>query len=204
MKDTPMRRLAGILLLMGFLVALMVAFGALSPNPAVGAYPEGEHLDANYNAWVGEKAALWGTVVETDPLVIEDEYGAGKSVHVELTDTSIDVPLGDRIAVYGVVEPDHTIRVLNAYPIPATNYLYMYAVSFLAGLWVLTRLVRTWRLDTQTWALEPRPNPRSWTQHLRESLTESQGSPTESRGSPRESRSSSTESRDTPTEGDDA
>lgn len=197
MKDTPMRRLAGILLLMGCLVALMVAFGSLSPNPTVGAYPEGEHLDANYDAWVGEKAALWGTVVETDPLVIEDEYGAGKSVRVELTDTSIDAPLGDRIAVYGVVEPGHTIRVLNAYPIPATNYLYMYAVSFLAGLWVLTRLARTWRLDTQTWVLEPRPTPLSWTHLLRDS-------PTERRSSPIESRDHSTESRDHPTGGDDA
>ncbi|SEM02149.1 hypothetical protein [Haloferax larsenii] len=184
MRDTPMRRLAGLLVLLGCLFAFTVAFGALSPNPAVGSYPDGKHLDADYDAWVGEKTEVWGTVVQTDPLVIEDEFGAGESIRLELTGTTLDPQLGERVAVFGVVQPGHTLRVVNAFTIPATNFTYMYLVSFGAGLWVLTRLVRTWRVDRRTWSLEPRPTPLSWRRLL--------------------GVDNSTESRPYQTEGDDA
>ncbi|UVE50744.1 hypothetical protein KU306_02310 [Haloferax larsenii] len=162
MKDTPMRRLAGLLVLLGCLFALMVAFGTLSPNPEVGAYPEDEHLGANYGAWVGEKANFWGTVVKTNPTVVENTFDDGKVIRLRLSDTDTEVHLGDSVAVFGVVEPNHTLRVLNMYVIPATNFTYMYTVSFAAGVWVLVRLVRTWRIDPQSWSLEPRKHRLPW------------------------------------------
>ncbi|AKU09821.1 hypothetical protein [Haloferax gibbonsii] len=132
----------------------------------MGAYPEGEHLNKNYDTWVGEKATVWATVVETDPLVVEDTYGSGKSIRLSITDTSLQPTLGERVVVYGIVKPNHTLSVLNAFTIPATNFLYMYTVSFLSGLWVFARTVRGWRVDTRAWSLEPRQHMLSWSELL--------------------------------------
>ncbi|WP_416840388.1 hypothetical protein [Haloferax sp. DFSO52] len=159
MQDTPVRRLVAILVLLGCLLGLMIWFGSLAPDPAVGAYPSTTELGIEYDVWVGEQASLTGTVIETDPLTIVAEYGSGEQVRLKVTGAAIDAQQGDTLAVYGVVEPNHTIRALNAYTIPASNYLYMYVVSFLAGVWVLGRLIRTWRIDWGSWSLEPRAKP---------------------------------------------
>ncbi|KAB1187485.1 MULTISPECIES: hypothetical protein [Haloferax] len=161
MPTTSVRRLVGILVLLGCLFGLLVWYGSLAPNPSVGAYPDSEDLGPEYDAWVGEQTSLTGTVVETDPLTIVSEYGTGELLRLQVTDADVDAQQGETLALYGVVEPDNTIRALNAYTVPSTNYVYMYGVSFLAGLWVLGRLARDWRLDWKTWSLEPRESPLS-------------------------------------------
>ncbi|WP_411964474.1 hypothetical protein [Haloferax sp. YSMS24] len=159
MLSAPRLRLVGIVILLGCLFGLMVWFGSLTPAPEVGAYPGEEQLGTNYDAWTGDKASLTGTIVDTDPLTISAEYGTVEHVQLQVSGADVQAQEGDRLAVYGVVEPDHTIRTLNAYTVPSANYPYMYTVSFLAGLWVLGRLVRTWRIDWETWSLEPRTDP---------------------------------------------
>lgn len=159
MKVTPGRRLIGIFLLLGCLFGLLVWFGSLAPAPAVGAYPDDTNLGTNYDAWVGEKASLTGEVVETDPLTIVAEYSAGERIRLRVTGTDLQPAPGDRLTVFGVVKPDRTLHVQTAYIVPSSGYTYMYTVSFIAGLWVLGRLVRTWRIDRQTWSLEPRSTP---------------------------------------------
>lgn len=159
MQQLPVRRLAGIVVLLGCLLGLTIWFGSLASAPEVGAYPDEDQLGTDYDSWVGKEASLTGTVVDTDPLTIVAEYGTDSQIRLRISDTAVDARQGDRLAVFGVVEPNHTVRALNAYTIPPANYLYMYVVSFLAGLWVLGRLVRTWRLDWETWSLVPRITP---------------------------------------------
>ncbi|WP_042665023.1 hypothetical protein [Haloferax sp. ATB1] len=158
MPNPSRRRIVGILVLLGCLFGLMVWFGSLAPTPEVGAYPGSEELGTDYDAWVGDQVSLTGTVTDTNPLTISAEYGAGEHVRVRVTNAAVDAQQGDSLSVYGVVEPDRTIRSLNAYTVSPANYLYMYAVSFLAGLWVLGRIIRSWRLD-ETWSLVPRETP---------------------------------------------
>jgi hypothetical protein len=43
--------------------------------------------------------------------------------------------------------------------VPARNYLYMYTISALAGVWVLLRLVRGWTVNRATLAIRRRPTP---------------------------------------------
>ncbi|KTG19441.1 hypothetical protein AUR66_18100 [Haloferax profundi] len=125
----------------------------------MGAYPSESELGTEYDVWIGEETSLTGTVVETEPLTIVAEYGTGEKLRLQIVGADLDAQRGDSLVVFGVVEEDHTIRALNAYTTPASNYLYMYVVSFLAGVWVLGRLIRTWRLDCENWSLEPRTTP---------------------------------------------
>ncbi|KAB1193261.1 hypothetical protein GJR96_07295 [Haloferax sp. MBLA0076] len=163
MPTTQRRRALALLVLLGCLFGFVVWFGSLTPDPAVGAYPESVHLGSDYDAWVGERTSLTGVVTDTDPLTIVTGGGA---TELRVTDTDVDAHEAERLAVYGVVEPDHTVRALNAYTVPPGNYTYMYAVSFLAGLWVLGRLVRDWRVNVETWSLASRSTPRNVTERL--------------------------------------
>ena len=148
-----------ILLLLGALGGLMVWYGSLNPAPGQWVFPGTEELGTNYGAYVGDRTTLVGTVTDTDPLRMQREYGTGEVLRVTVVGYEGTVSPGDRFAVYGIVQPEHQVRVLNAYAIPRGNYATMYLISFFAGLWALTRIVRGWRFDREAVALEPREEP---------------------------------------------
>lgn len=146
------------LALLGLLCGLGVWFGSLEPDPSVGAYPGAEELGTDYDRHVGERATVSGRIVSTEPVVIVDEYGLREELQLRVVglDEEVMVREGDHLQVFGVVEADRTVRALNAVYVPNSGRLYMFSVSFLAGIWVLGRLVRHWRLDRGAWALRPR------------------------------------------------
>ena len=102
---------------------------------------------------------LVGTITDTDPLRVKRVYGTGQELRVTIVGYDGSVSTGERLAVYGVAEPNHQIRAMNGYTIPRTNYVSMYLISFVAGLWALTRISRGWRLNRAELALEPRDEP---------------------------------------------
>ncbi|EMA08277.1 hypothetical protein [Haloferax denitrificans] len=157
MLTTRGQRVAGVVVLLLCLGGLLVWFGSLAPNPAVGAYPGDDELGANYDAYLDEPVAVGGTVIEVEPLTIVVEYGAGEVIELRLVDedSQLTASHGDHVTLFGTVKPDRTILVEHAYAVPGGQYLYMYLVSFGGGLWVLARLIRTWRFDWDTWALIP-------------------------------------------------
>ncbi|ELZ97036.1 hypothetical protein C440_04643 [Haloferax mucosum ATCC BAA-1512] len=172
MQLTPSRRLVCLVVLLGCLVFLMGWFGSLAPAPEMGAYPDEAALGSNYGAWVGEKTSLTGEVVETDPLTVATGDGSGGHLRLRVTETDRRPSPGDRLAVFGVVESDRTIRAETAYVVPSSRYGYMYGVSFVAGLWVLGRLVRTWRFDRGMWSLKPRSESFAARRWIRNRTTE--------------------------------
>ncbi|WP_372910782.1 hypothetical protein [Salinigranum sp.] len=50
--------------------------------------------------------------------------------------------------MFGHLVDEDTVQVTNAFPVPPSGFIYSYLVSFVAGLWVLARLLTQWRLDT--------------------------------------------------------
>ncbi|RDZ35275.1 MULTISPECIES: hypothetical protein [Haloferax] len=157
MPSTPGQRVAGIIVLVVCLGGLLIWFGSLAPNPAVGAYPGGHELGTNYDAYLDESVVVGGIVVETDPLTIAVEYGVDEVIELRVVDenTQLEATQGDHVTLFGTAKPDQTVIIEHAYAVPGEQYLYMYLVSFGGGLWVLTRIVRTWRFDRNTWSLVP-------------------------------------------------
>lgn len=167
MRQSRWIRVAMLVLLLGALFGLMVWRGSLEPDPAVWALPGPEQLGTDYGRYLGDRVAVWGQVVRTDPVVIRAQYGVDRVIRLQLVglDDSLQVTEGMRLNVYGVVEPDNTIRALNVVRIPAWGVTYTLSISFLAGLWVLGRIVRHWTVDTRDWTLRRRSAPlriRSW------------------------------------------
>ncbi|RDZ39004.1 MULTISPECIES: hypothetical protein [Haloferax] len=157
MLTTPGQRVTGVVVLVVCLGGLLIWFGSLGPDPAVGAYPGGNELGADYNAYLDEQVVVGGEVIEAEPLTIAVEYGDGETIELHLVDenSQLAATQGDHVTLSGTVKPDQTVIVEHAYAVPGERYLYMYLVSFGGGLWVLTRIIRTWRFDRDTWSLVP-------------------------------------------------
>lgn len=159
MFTTVRSRVAVVVGLVALLFGLAAWFGSLGPAPELGSYPSETHLAADYERYLGERVTVDGRVVDTAPVTIVAEYGAGGHVRLTITDLSMDVTEGERLRVHGVAERDYTVRAIDAISVPQSGRWYAWTVSFLAGLWVLGRLVRYWRLDTAEWTLRPRESP---------------------------------------------
>lgn len=167
MRSSPVARVVVLILLLGALFGLMVWHGSLEPDPSVWALPGAEELGHDYDRYHGKRVAVWGRVVETDPVVIAAHYDGTQAIRLRIVglEEPAAVTEGSRLNVYGVVEPDRTVRALNAVRIPAWGVWYTYSISFLAGLWVLGRIVRHWQVDIADWTLHRRPEAlhvRSW------------------------------------------
>jgi len=166
MLETRTERAIAVVVLLGALVALALRFGTVQPNPRLGYFPTGDHLAVAYDGYVGERVQVSGTVARVDPVVLTVDYagwvdGRYRTGTSRLRVVGLDRPVaeGQALQVYGVVRPDRTIRAAASVVAPVGNQVYMYVVSFLAGLWVLARLVRGWTVAWDEFALRRRPRP---------------------------------------------
>lgn len=163
MIETRGHRLLAVGVLCGALAGLMVWFGTLGPNPQLNHFLEAGHLAVDQTSHVGERAQVIGPVVDTDPVVIAAEYSIrvdGRyrtgTIRITITGLSQSVSPGQRLQVYGIVRPDRTIQATRTVAVPATNFLFMYGISALAGLWVLARLLMGWTVAWDEFAIHRR------------------------------------------------
>lgn len=168
MFESRQGRFSVLVVLLALLLGLMVGFGTITPDPMLGSYPDHNQLATKYDSYLGDPVQVTGTVVQTDPVIIQNDYSVWNGGHYQtgtveltITDLSRSVTTGQTLQVYGTARPDQTIRAVNSVVVPATNYLYMYGVSALAGLWVLARLIRGWTIDPTTFAVRRRTAPLS-------------------------------------------
>ncbi len=164
MSDSPARttlgiRLAAMTLLLVVLAGLLVWAGTLSPADDPRDVPGNDEVGQDQDAYVGERVSLSGTVVETDPVVIDVEYGTGETFTATVAGVDESVSEGDQMTAFGTLESSSTLAAERVIVREPWELWYMYGVSFLGGLWVLLRTVRRWRFDTDRLAFVPRERP---------------------------------------------
>ena len=141
------------------LADLLVWAGTLSPADSPRGVPDEDEVGPNRDAYVGERVTLSGTVVGTDPLVVDIEYGTGESFRATLADADQSVSEGDQVSAFGTLESPSTLVAERVVVREPWELWYMYGVSFLGGLWVLVRTLRRWRFDAEQLAFVPRERP---------------------------------------------
>ena len=161
MLRSPQARLLAVVVLLAALFGLVVWHGTLTPAPEAGAYPGSADLASDYDAHLGDPVALEGEIVETTPVVIESEYGIGESLRVTVIglDSGVETETGAKLQVFGVASSGRIISAENAFVVPAIGTLYARGILFLAGLWVLFRVVRRFRFDWRESGLVRREGP---------------------------------------------
>lgn len=160
MPDELVVRGATLAALLLALCALFVLGGAAWPTPP-DTPPTYEDLDRNYEAHVGETVERAGTVVDTDPVILELTYDSGvfetTAFRLELEGTP-PVEVGDSVYFYGKLRPGRTVDVDAERTLVRSPWeiRYMYRVSALAVLLVVARFVNGWRFRPRRLAFAPR------------------------------------------------
>lgn len=170
----PALRLGLVVVLLVALCGLLVLYGGTEPDPSVHDYPGGAEVVDDYATHVGDRVTLYGTVIETEPVVIEIVGGGGDSMFVTVHDAP-PVESGQQLVVHGVLgtdlppddaddgvaesdptEPVGQVRTVDSYVRDQWEIAYMYAVSIVAVLWVVGRAIDGWRFRPREVAFEPR------------------------------------------------
>lgn len=149
-------RLLALALLGGVLLVLLMAAGTLTPASELHHYPDADDLSQDYAAHQGERIEVTGTVVQTDPVVIEADDNADRRPMLTVTNVNEPVAVGQELRVFGTVRPNETIAAHETVIVSPWETYYLWTVSFVAGVWVLIRFLRGWRFDRSTLSFAPR------------------------------------------------
>jgi hypothetical protein len=149
-------RLLAFVMLAAALFATLLWAGTLSPNPAMNTYPDEDQVAQNPDPYVGHPVSLAGTVVSTEPLIIETVPDTGDPFRVSLQNLDQPVAVGDEISAFGTLDDSETLTVKRATVRSPWEFTYMYIISFLGGLLVLGRLTIQLRFDSDSLAFRPR------------------------------------------------
>ena len=141
------RRILTVGVLLALLGVLCGWYGTFGVAAGLGAYPTKQVVGPTPEKYVGEAVTVTGTVVATDPVEISITYRGDQARTLVVTNLDSSAERGDELRVFGTLVDEDTVHVTNAFAVPQRGFVYTYAVSFLGGLWVLTRLLTQWRLD---------------------------------------------------------
>lgn len=154
-------RLVGIVVGLVLLTVLFVWAGTVESGPADNNFPRAEEIHDDPETYLGERVTVSGTVVETDPLVVEAAIPDGEPFTVVIENADASPAVGDQLTAHGTLTAERHLEATNVVHREPWEAQYMYLVSFLAGLWVLVRLRTGWTVDTTDWTLLPRDESRS-------------------------------------------
>ena len=155
----PWARALAIAVVLAVLVGLFVAAGTQTPNPGLNDYPGEDEVGPDPGTYVGQQVSLDGRVLGTDPIRIEVEYGTGETFAVTVTGVDRTVSAGDHLNAFGTLEAEGRLSADRVVVREPWELWYMYAMSFVGGLWVVARTVRRWRVDADRLAVVPREEP---------------------------------------------
>ena len=151
MRAGPLlRRALLVCVLLVVLFGTFVAYGSLGPAPERNVYPDNRDLADDYDRYVGDRVAVSGEVVSTDPLVVAATDGRGGEIEYRIVRTTKRPAVGEDLRVFGIAREGGVIAARDGFVVDEGGPLYAYGASALAGLWVLGRLVRRWRLDIES------------------------------------------------------
>jgi hypothetical protein len=153
-------RIGLVVFLLGVLVGLFIWVGTLEPDPTDNNYPDESDIHNNPELYLGEQVSVSGTIVNTEPLTTSHQIYPNNTITFTIENADIDADIGDRLSVYGTLHERNKIQATGTVHAEQGKMQDMYIVSFLAGLWVLGRLLNWWTVDTQACEVAPLNQPR--------------------------------------------
>ena len=158
MIDTKRGRLVAVAVLLAGHIALFPVFATQPINQAAGVLAGEEEILDSPDHYIGTQVETGGIVVHESPLTIRVETTRGTQ-ELQIRGFPATPTQGDKIRVAGTLREPTVIDTHNGFVVPQRGRWYAWGISFLSGLWVLTRLIRQWRTDRSTLGFGRRPRP---------------------------------------------
>lgn len=173
MSSTRTRALL-IGLLLTVLLGQFVWHGTLAADPADNRFPDNDELAADHLS-PGDRVVIAGSTHAVGPeSVAIDLYGQPEMI-VDGGQLEGDPAVGEDVWLYGTLtatdpetatesetelqsadqEASYVVETHYAIVRAPWEITYLYGVSALAGLWVLVRFLRGWRIDWEAWGFVP-------------------------------------------------
>ncbi len=144
-----------VLLLCGHAI-LLPHYPQQPRNPDAWVLPRSGEFIESPDQYIGDRVVTGGIIQRVSPVVIEITTRTG-SHELTITGGNWAAPaVGDKVRVYGILTGPRTIRAINGFVVPQEGLWYTWSVSFIAGIWVLFRLIRDWQLSWTTLSFRPR------------------------------------------------
>ncbi|WP_135820703.1 hypothetical protein [Halostella litorea] len=153
------RRAAVAVLLLAAIFGLCVHYDATEERRWDS--PTSDELAAEYDAHVGERTLVFGTVERVDSdartATVSVEHDGGEFA-MTLRGFDRDVEPGGTVQAYGTLEAGRTMTVSESVVVNPDGgaALYKYAVSAVGALGILALFFRRWRVDPATLSFVPR------------------------------------------------
>jgi len=158
MINTRRTRIIAVVLLLAAHVALFPAFATQPVNQDAGVLPGEEEFLNSPDQYLGTQVETGGIVIDQSPLTIQVETTRGtEELHVRGMETTPE--LDDKIRVAGTLREPTVLEAQRGFVVPQRGRWYAWGISFLAGLWVLARLIRHWRIEYSALGFVPRSRP---------------------------------------------
>jgi hypothetical protein len=160
MLDTRVSRVLAVVVLLTVLAVSFPLYAQQPFNPEAHVYPSEADFTDDPTRYVGDRVEVTGQVRQTEPLVVQ--FGGSTDPYtVTVVDHALSPEPGDKLRLVGVLTSPDEIRVIDGFVVPQRGRWYAWGVSFVAGLWVLWRLVKHWQVDRSTLGFAPRDEPIS-------------------------------------------
>lgn len=158
MFDTARARIVLVCLLLLGQAALFPLYAVQPVNEDAWVLADETELLEDPNRYLDGPVESAGIVQGTNPVVIRVDTTEGTE-RVTIVGAMIEPEPGDKVRVYGTLVETATIDAHTAFVVPQQGQWYAWGISFLAGLWVLARLIRHWTVTWLTLGFEPRAEP---------------------------------------------
>lgn len=158
MIETARGRTVAIVLLLAGQALLFPMYATQPVDPDAGVFADTAQFTGTPDEYLGSRVVAEGRVQQRTPMVIQVETTRGP-YEITVVDSRLSPARGDKVRVYGELTGPGTVRSIHAFVVPQSSLWFTWGVSFLAGLWVLARLVRHWTIDRSRLGFYPRESP---------------------------------------------
>lgn len=155
MIDSAAERALVVCCLLVVQISLFPLYAQQPIDPAAHVYPDGPDVADDPSQYVGDRVSLTGIVQGTEPLVARVETTGG-SMSVRVVDHDLSPERGDKVRVFGTLTATDELSATDGFVVPQRGRWYAWGISFVAGLWVLFRLITHWRVTLATLGFLPR------------------------------------------------
>lgn len=112
-------------------------------------YPSVKMIISDYSKYIGETASISGEVVGVHSTTFQllEKYDDKNTIFTVLPNSYVDVDIGDKVEVFGTLNPDYQISAEKIIVSKKWKYEFVFIRSYIALILLIFVFMRSWEFD---------------------------------------------------------